>query len=93
MRIMIILYTASDCAPSDISDVSCSIYQWSGILPAMSGLVYSKGNTCPYCKGKLPVVGVNDFATLCSGVAKEWHPSKNGERFFENFLPNSHEEA
>lgn len=53
----------------------------------------TKGTGCPYCAGKYPVVGLNDFGTICPDVAKDWHPSKNGDLLPENFLPNSHEEV
>ena len=53
----------------------------------------TKGTRCPYCTGKLPVVGVNDFATVCPVAAAEWHPSENGDKRPEQFLPNSHEEV
>ena len=41
------------------------------------------GVGCPYCekKGsiKKPTVGVNDFETVHPKIAKEWHPTKNGD--------------
>ena len=37
-----------------------------------------RGNGCPYCSGRLAVTGVNDLATKCPQLAKEWHPTKNG---------------
>ena len=27
---------------------------------------------CPYCAGKKPIVGENDFATCCPELLKEW---------------------
>ena len=39
----------------------------------------SKGSGCPYCAGKKPVVGENDFATKHPLIAKEWDNIKNGE--------------
>lgn len=53
----------------------------------------TKGTKCPYCTGKLPIVGVNDFGTICSTVAAEWHPTKNENLLPEHYLPNSHQEA
>lgn len=53
----------------------------------------SKGTDCPYCKGKLPVVGVNDLATICPSVAAEWDIVGNKGLLPEHFLPNSHEEV
>ena len=44
----------------------------------------TNGSTCPYCSGKLPIVGVNDLKTLRPDLALEWHPSKNGALKPEN---------
>lgn len=33
---------------------------------------------CPCCAGKVPKKGVNDLETKYPGIAKEWHPTKNG---------------
>lgn len=33
---------------------------------------------CPYCAGKKALFGFNDFASLYPELAKEWHPTKNG---------------
>lgn len=41
-------------------------------------------HSCPLCTGHRIVAGVNDFATIYPAVAKEWHPTKNG-----NLLPSS----
>ena len=35
------------------------------------------------------IVGVNDFATLYSEVAKEWHPTLNGDKKPSDFMPGS----
>ena len=37
----------------------------------------SKG--CPICSGKRIVPGINDLATKMPALAKQWHPTKNGE--------------
>jgi CDGSH-type Zn-finger protein len=38
---------------------------------------YSTG--CPFCKGNHRIMnGTNDFETLQPDLAKEWHPTKNG---------------
>lgn len=50
----------------------------------------NKGTGCPYCNGKLPIVGVNDFATICPDVATEWHPTRNMGILPQDYLPNSH---
>lgn len=36
-----------------------------------------KGCGCPYCTGRLPVPGVNDFQTLCNDLMPEWNWEKN----------------
>ena len=33
---------------------------------------------CPYCVGKLPIVGKTDFASQIPALAKQWHPTRNG---------------
>ncbi len=42
----------------------------------------AKGSACPYCSGRLPIVGETDLATTNPEIAAEWHPTKNG-----NLLP------
>lgn len=44
---------------------------------------------CPYCAGKKPIVGENDLETLYPEIAKEWHPTKNGDAIPSQFLPKS----
>jgi len=39
----------------------------------------SYGLGCPVCTGRKALAGFNDFATLSPQLAKEWHPTKNGE--------------
>lgn len=53
----------------------------------------TEGTDCPYCKGKLPVAGVNDFTKICPTAAAEWHPTKNKHHLPEHYLPNSHAEV
>lgn len=43
----------------------------------------SRGYSCPYCSGHKALSGYNDFATKYPAIAKEWHPTKNG-----NFKPS-----
>lgn len=38
-----------------------------------------KHTGCPYCAGRKVLAGFNDLATLKPTVAKEWHPTLNGE--------------
>ncbi|MFC6648332.1 zinc-ribbon domain-containing protein [Paenibacillus rhizoplanae] len=38
-----------------------------------------RNHGCIYCNGQVPIVGGNDLRTKYPLVAKEWHPTKNGE--------------
>lgn len=48
---------------------------------------------CPYCAGKLPVVGESDLKTRYPMVAAQWHPTKNGALTPEQVLPGSHQKV
>jgi DNA-directed RNA polymerase subunit RPC12/RpoP len=48
-----------------------------------------RGDGCPYCSGKRVIAGVNDAATLNPGLAKQWHPTKNGELALSMFSQHS----
>ena len=37
----------------------------------------SNGYGCPYCSGRYPVKGENDFQTISPILSSEWHPTKN----------------
>ncbi|MBQ8726166.1 MAG: zinc-ribbon domain-containing protein [Clostridia bacterium] len=39
----------------------------------------SNGCECPYCTGQKLLVGDNDLETTSPILAKEWHPTKNGD--------------
>ncbi len=39
----------------------------------------NRGNSCPYCSGRFPIVGETDLATTNPEIAAEWHPTKNGK--------------
>ena len=36
------------------------------------------GHKCLNCTKQAPLIGINDLATLYPEIAKEWHPTKNG---------------
>ncbi|MBQ7056115.1 MAG: hypothetical protein IJN91_04260 [Alphaproteobacteria bacterium] len=40
---------------------------------------------CPCCSGSVVVPGINDLKTKFPHIAKEWHPTKNGDWLPENF--------
>lgn len=39
----------------------------------------NNGTSCPVCFGNKVSVGENDLKTLYPNIAKEWHPTKNGD--------------
>lgn len=39
----------------------------------------AKSRGCPFCANRQVLEGYNDFPTTHSELAKEWHPSKNGD--------------
>ena len=53
-------------------------YEW---ISTINHRTSSKSG-CPCCASKVIVVGINDLATTHPEIAKEWHPTKNG-----NLLP------
>lgn len=50
-------------------------------------------NNCPACAGKVVFKGYNDFETLFPEIAKEWHPTKNGQRRPDQYTKGSDEYA
>ena len=36
------------------------------------------GNGCPYCSGRLPIIGETDLESKYPNIAKEWNYNKNG---------------
>ena len=69
--------------PSDISYSSskkvwwrCSKgHEWQA---KVSNRVY-RNDGCPFCSGRYAIKGENDLQTLYPDIAKEWHPTKNGD--------------
>ena len=47
------------------------------------------GSSCPYCKGKIPIVGENDLATLYPHLLKEWDYEYNAPKIPSDFLSSS----
>lgn len=41
--------------------------------------VRTRGSGCPYCSGRRAIKGENDLKTLNAELAKEWHPTLNGD--------------
>jgi uncharacterized Zn-finger protein len=50
----------------------------------------AKGNGCPYCAGKHPVVGETDFRTVHPELMPEWDFEKNGDLRPEDIVAGSH---
>ncbi len=50
-------------------------YEWKARIANRS--ILKRG--CPCCSGGAVVVGINDLKTKFPHIAKEWHPTKNGE--------------
>jgi DNA-directed RNA polymerase subunit RPC12/RpoP len=53
----------------------------------------TRGQGCPYCAGNLPIKGENDLTTCYPDVAKQWHPTKNGDLRPEDFKPKSNKKV
>ena len=49
----------------------------------------SRGNGCPYCSGKKPLIGINDLKTLNQRVAFEWNYDLNDGKKPEEFCLHS----
>ncbi|MBV9452550.1 MAG: DEAD/DEAH box helicase family protein [Rubrobacter sp.] len=50
------------------------------------------GNGCPYCRA-LRVSVTNSLASLHPELAKQWHPTKNGDLFPEQVVAGSHQKV
>ena len=50
------------------------------------------GKKCPYCAGKKPIKGINDFETIYPEIAKSWDYGKN-KKLPSEFLPVSNQSA
>lgn len=70
--------TPDQCTPVSNRRVAwkCHVcgFEWQAKI---SNRVHGRG--CPACSGKALYVGHNDLATLEPELAKEWHPTKNGD--------------
>ena len=48
-------------------------HEWENSITVMS-----RGTGCPYCAGQKVLKGFNDLQTRCPDIAREWHPTLNG---------------
>ena len=51
------------------------------------------GTGCPFCTGQKVLATFNDLQTLHPDIAKEWHPTKNGELTPSNVSPAAHKKV
>ena len=51
-------------------------HEWEATISNRTG---NQKNGCPYCSGKRAIIGKTDFQTQYPELAKEWHPTKNGD--------------
>ena len=59
-------------------------HEWQAIIKDRN-----KGSDCPYCTNKQLLPGYNDLKTVCPELAREWHPTKNGELMPDNIVSGS----
>lgn len=71
-----------DIKPSQVITKTNTVYWWLGACGhewKASPHNRSVGAGCTYCKGNNILSGFNDLETLNPALAKEWHPTLNGE--------------
>ena len=59
-------------------------HEWQAIINARN-----KGRGCPVCAGQQVLEEHNDLATINPKLAKEWHPTKNGDLTPQMVMPSS----
>ncbi|MBR6870222.1 MAG: hypothetical protein IKM91_01200 [Candidatus Methanomethylophilaceae archaeon] len=57
---------------------------------ASIGTRNTKGNGCPYCSGYYAIPGETDLATVKPELAREWHPTRNGDLKPSDVTPGCH---
>lgn len=71
-----------DVAPNQVFPNSNKKYGWIDSLGhkwLASPNTRMRGTGCPYCSGNKVWIGFNDLSTTHPEIAKEWHPTKNGD--------------
>ena len=63
-------------------------HEWEAIIASRN-----VGRGCPYCASQKLLVGFNDLATKNPELAKEWHPTKNGDKTPQDFMPGSNKKV
>lgn len=59
------------------------------IWSAVVAIRYSREDKCPYCTNKKLLEGFNDLGTKVPHLAKQFHPTKNGDKRASDFLYGS----
>ena len=81
------------CSPTKNEKVGwiCSVcgFRWNAKISNRTQL--NRG--CPCCSNQKVVSGKNDLATRNPELAKEWHPSKNGELLPSMVMPGSRQKV
>jgi len=82
-----------DLKPETITSGSNKIIWWLCIKgheweSSVYNMCKKKGNYCSFCSGQLPCKD-NCLATLYPEIAKQWHPTKNGDLKPDKVLPHS----
>jgi DNA-directed RNA polymerase subunit RPC12/RpoP len=85
------LLTPSDVMPNSNKKAwwlgECG-HEWEAVVSSRN-----RGNGCPYCASQKLLVGFNDLATLNPELAKQWHPTKNGDKKPSDFTPGANKKA
>jgi uncharacterized Zn-finger protein len=62
-------------------------HKWNATVGARTG----RSSSCPYCTNHLVLVGFNDMATTHPDLARELHPTKNGQLTANNIVAGTGE--
>lgn len=82
--------TKNDVAPDSVTAGSHKKVTWccekghEWVTTVNARIMNNSG--CPYCSNKKLLKGYNDFATRFPDIAKEWHPTKNGDLLPSDFV-------
>jgi len=60
-------------------------HQWQAVIAHRT----KNGGGCPVCAGKMLLKGFNDLASQYPDIAKQWHPTLNGNRTPDNIYMGS----
>lgn len=81
--------------PQEVGRASGKIVYWKCHLGhSYQSRIYNRtrgGSGCPYCANRSVLKGYNDLKTKRPNLAKEWHPTKNGELTSLDIMPGSNE--